>query len=487
MADQAAKKPDQLSGGQKQRVAVARALVNKPDVLLLDEPLAALDLKLRQKMLIELDLIHDEVGITFLYVTHDQAEAMSLSDRIAVMDGGRIEQIGTPAEIYESPRTSFVAAFIGDTNFLEGRVQDCPERDYCRIAIDGLAARSTASTTRPSSPDSRSPSASGRRRSTSPATGPRTKPCTTPSRPSSRTSSTSARTRSTGSGPAATASRSCASTTATSSTRSPSAGRTTSGSGGTPTTASCSTASGRRTKASWPCRRRASASPSMAAGAATGIRWKRTRGPAGATAAPSGSSPCPRSSGWGSSSSSRPCSSSSSPSGRPIPTAASAPAGPSTPSARWRRRATWPSPGGRSGSASSRRRSAWLLALPAGYTIARAPERWRNRLLMLVIDPVLDELPRPRLRLEVAPPSRRDDQEGPRSARARRTRPRPCSTIRRPSSWSWSTPSCRSPSCPSTRRRRSSTSGWSRPPATSGPARSRPSARSSCPASAGAS
>ena len=140
MADQAAKKPDQLSGGQRQRVAVARALVNKPGVLLLDEPLAALDLKLRQKMLIELDLIHDEVGITFLYVTHDQAEAMSLSDRIAVMDGGRIEQVGTPAEIYEAPRTSFVAAFIGDTNFLEGRVEACPEREYCRLAIAGLPA-----------------------------------------------------------------------------------------------------------------------------------------------------------------------------------------------------------------------------------------------------------------------------------------------------------------------------------------------------------
>jgi len=138
MTDQAAKKPDQLSGGQKQRVAVARALINKPDVLLLDEPLAALDLKLRQKMLIELDLIHDEVGITFLYVTHDQAEAMSLSDRIAVMDSGRIEQVGAPAEIYESPRTSFVAAFIGDTNFLEGRVLDCPDREYCRLAIAGL-------------------------------------------------------------------------------------------------------------------------------------------------------------------------------------------------------------------------------------------------------------------------------------------------------------------------------------------------------------
>ena len=138
MADQADKKPGQLSGGQKQRVAVARALVNKPDVLLLDEPLAALDLKLRQKMLIELDLIHDQVGITFLYVTHDQAEAMSLSDRIAVMNGGRIEQVGAPAEIYESPRTSFVAAFIGDTNFLEGRVRECLDGDYCRLDIPGL-------------------------------------------------------------------------------------------------------------------------------------------------------------------------------------------------------------------------------------------------------------------------------------------------------------------------------------------------------------
>jgi spermidine/putrescine transport system ATP-binding protein len=130
MEDQAWKKPDQISGGQKQRVAIARALVNKPRVLLLDEPLAALDLKLRQRMLIELDLIHDEVGITFLYVTHDQGEAMSLSDRIAVMKLGKIEQLGTPAEIYEAPRSSFVAAFIGDTNFFDGTVAEPLEKAY---------------------------------------------------------------------------------------------------------------------------------------------------------------------------------------------------------------------------------------------------------------------------------------------------------------------------------------------------------------------
>ena len=150
MEDQAWKKPDQISGGQKQRVAIARALVNKPRVLLLDEPLAALDLKLRQRMLIELDLIHDEVGITFLYVTHDQGEAMSLSDRIAVMQAGKIEQLGTPAEIYEAPRSSFVAAFIGDTNFFDGVVAEplekhtvldgflsvAVDRDYSRLKIE---------------------------------------------------------------------------------------------------------------------------------------------------------------------------------------------------------------------------------------------------------------------------------------------------------------------------------------------------------------
>ncbi len=138
MDEHADKKPHQISGGQKQRVAIARALINKPDVLLLDEPLAALDLKLRQRMLLELDQIHDRVGITFLYVTHDQGEAMSLSDRIAVMNNGRIEQLGTPAEIYEAPNSSFVAAFIGDTNFFDGTVQAAPATDYCRLQIDGF-------------------------------------------------------------------------------------------------------------------------------------------------------------------------------------------------------------------------------------------------------------------------------------------------------------------------------------------------------------
>ncbi|HNU24034.1 MAG TPA: spermidine/putrescine ABC transporter ATP-binding protein, partial [Mesotoga sp.] len=106
------KMPSQLSGGQKQRVAIARALVGNPAVLLLDEPLAALDAKLRQHMLVELDTIHDEVGITFIYVTHDQSEAMSISDHVAVMNDGEIIQLGTPFEVYESPVNAFVANFI---------------------------------------------------------------------------------------------------------------------------------------------------------------------------------------------------------------------------------------------------------------------------------------------------------------------------------------------------------------------------------------
>ena len=118
----ASKKPNQLSGGQKQRVAIARALINEPRVLLLDEPLSALDAKLRQHMLIELDRIHDEIGITFIYVTHDQQEALSVSDRLAIMNQGVILQSGTPHEIYESPATDFVAQFIGETNLFDGTI-----------------------------------------------------------------------------------------------------------------------------------------------------------------------------------------------------------------------------------------------------------------------------------------------------------------------------------------------------------------------------
>jgi spermidine/putrescine transport system ATP-binding protein len=118
----AQKKPNQLSGGQKQRVAIARALINEPRVLLLDEPLSALDAKLRQHMLIELDQIHDKIGITFIYVTHDQQEALSVSDRIAVMNQGDVLQVGTPHDIYESPATDFVARFIGETNLFDALV-----------------------------------------------------------------------------------------------------------------------------------------------------------------------------------------------------------------------------------------------------------------------------------------------------------------------------------------------------------------------------
>jgi spermidine/putrescine transport system ATP-binding protein len=116
------RKPDQLSGGQQQRIALARALINRPNVLLLDEPLGALDLKLRKAMQLELKAIQEEVGITFIYVTHDQEEALTMSDRIAVMRRGRILQMGTSLEIYEQPRTRFVSDFIGETNYLEGKV-----------------------------------------------------------------------------------------------------------------------------------------------------------------------------------------------------------------------------------------------------------------------------------------------------------------------------------------------------------------------------
>ena len=139
LTEHAWKYPNQLSGGQKQRVAIARALVDRPQVLLLDEPLAALDLKLRQHMLIELDTIHDQVGITFIYVTHDQGEAMSLSDRIAVVNKGHIEQLDAPAKIYEAPASRFVASFIGDTNFFSGEIVSV-DGDYCTIQCEGFPA-----------------------------------------------------------------------------------------------------------------------------------------------------------------------------------------------------------------------------------------------------------------------------------------------------------------------------------------------------------
>ena len=121
------RRPNQLSGGQQQRVALARALVNRPTVLLLDEPLGALDLKLRRQLQVELKRIQTEVGITFVYVTHDQEEALTMSDRLAVMDRGRIEQLGTPTDVYERPATEFVAGFIGVSNLLE--------RDGRRITV----------------------------------------------------------------------------------------------------------------------------------------------------------------------------------------------------------------------------------------------------------------------------------------------------------------------------------------------------------------
>jgi len=121
------RKPSQMSGGQQQRVALARALVNRPKVLLLDEPLGALDLKLRKQMQLELKRIQEEVGITFIYVTHDQEEAMTMSDRLAVMRHGRAEQVGVPEDVYENPQTEFVATFLGASNLLDGELKE--ERD----------------------------------------------------------------------------------------------------------------------------------------------------------------------------------------------------------------------------------------------------------------------------------------------------------------------------------------------------------------------
>jgi putative spermidine/putrescine transport system ATP-binding protein len=122
LADYGGRRPNQLSGGQRQRIALARALVNQPRVLLLDEPLGALDLKLREEMQVELKSIQNDVGITFVFVTHDQGEALSMSDRIAVFNRGRVEQVGTPRQIYEHPATSFVAGFVGTSNTLDAEL-----------------------------------------------------------------------------------------------------------------------------------------------------------------------------------------------------------------------------------------------------------------------------------------------------------------------------------------------------------------------------
>ncbi|WP_329380894.1 ABC transporter ATP-binding protein [Streptomyces sp. NBC_01716] len=124
LGDFAKRKPHQLSGGQQQRVAVARALINHPKVLLLDEPLGALDLKLRRQMQLELKRIQTEVGITFVHVTHDQEEAMTMADTVAVMNAGRVEQLGAPAELYENPQTTFVANFLGTSNLIEADVAE---------------------------------------------------------------------------------------------------------------------------------------------------------------------------------------------------------------------------------------------------------------------------------------------------------------------------------------------------------------------------
>jgi spermidine/putrescine transport system ATP-binding protein len=138
------RRPNQLSGGQQQRIALARALINHPRVLLLDEPLGALDLKLRKQMQVELKRIQSEIGITFVFVTHDQEEAMTMSDRIAVMRHGKIEQLGTPEELYERPRTEFVAGFLGVSNLLDAEVLGRGE-PYADLRLrDGTVVRAPA-------------------------------------------------------------------------------------------------------------------------------------------------------------------------------------------------------------------------------------------------------------------------------------------------------------------------------------------------------
>ncbi len=148
LTDFAERKPAQLSGGQQQRVALARALVNYPSALLLDEPLGALDLKLRQVMQFELKRIQREVGITFVYVTHDQEEALTMSDRIAVMNAGNVDQIGTPTEIYDRPSTVFVASFIGQANLWAGKQTGRTNREFVEVEVLGSTLKARAGDTR---------------------------------------------------------------------------------------------------------------------------------------------------------------------------------------------------------------------------------------------------------------------------------------------------------------------------------------------------
>jgi spermidine/putrescine transport system ATP-binding protein len=143
LTSQTRKRPAQLSGGQQQRVALARALINKPEVLLLDEPLGALDLKLRRGMQIELKRIQDEVGITFIHVTHDQEEAMTMADTIAVMNAGVIEQMGAPDDLYENPRTTFVANFLGQSNLIDGQIKS-RSGDLVTVGMHGIDVSVTA-------------------------------------------------------------------------------------------------------------------------------------------------------------------------------------------------------------------------------------------------------------------------------------------------------------------------------------------------------
>jgi spermidine/putrescine transport system ATP-binding protein len=152
--------PSELSGGQQQRVALARALVNRPKVLLLDEPLGALDLKLRQAMQLELKQLQEHVGITFIYVTHDQEEALAMSDRLGVMDGGRLVQVGTPGDVYERPTTRFVAGFLGESNIITATVIDAehvrlPSGDVARVATDRAVGAEVTLALRPEQLDLR--------------------------------------------------------------------------------------------------------------------------------------------------------------------------------------------------------------------------------------------------------------------------------------------------------------------------------------------